>query len=51
MLSGTTFIQRLNTVGGSAPETGCDIPTDVGRKAFVPYRANYFFYKAPGSNE
>ncbi len=49
-LSGTTFIQRLNTVGGSAPETGCDIPTDVGRKAFVPYRADYFFYKAPGSN-
>jgi hypothetical protein len=49
-LSRTTFIQRVHTVGGSAPETGCDIPTDVGRKAFVPYRADYFFYKAPSSN-
>ena len=49
-LSRTTFIQRLNTVGGSAPATGCDIPTDIGRKAFVPYTADYFFYKAPSSN-
>jgi Protein of unknown function (DUF3455) len=44
-LSGTTFIQRLNTVGGSAPATGCDLPTDIGRKAFVPYTADYFSYK------
>jgi len=50
-LSRTTFIQRLNTVGGSAPATGCDIPTDIGHKAFVPYTADYFFYKASGSNE
>ena len=49
-LSGTTFIQRLNTVGGSAPATGCNIPTDMGRKAFVPYTADYFFYKASSSN-
>jgi hypothetical protein len=48
-LSGATFIQRLNTVGGSAPATGCDIPTDIGRKAFVPYTADYFFYKAPSN--
>jgi Protein of unknown function (DUF3455) len=44
-LSNTTFIQRLNTVGGSAPPTGCDLLTDVGHKAFVPYTADYFFYK------
>jgi len=44
-LSVTTFIQRLNTVGGAAPSTGCDLPTDIGRKAFVPYTADYFFYK------
>jgi len=44
-LSGTTFIQRLNTFGGLAPSTGCDIPTDIGQKAFVPYTADYFFYK------
>jgi len=44
-LSGTTFIQRLNTVGGLAPSTGCDLPTDIGHRAFMPYRADYFFYK------
>jgi Protein of unknown function (DUF3455) len=44
-LSGTTFVQRLNTVGGAAPSTGCDRPTDLGGKAFVPYTADYFFYK------
>ena len=43
--SGTTFIQRLNTVGGLAPSTGCDLPTDIGNKAFIPYRADYFFYR------
>lgn len=41
----TTFIQRLNTAGGAAPSTGCDLPTDIGRKAFVPYSADYFFYR------
>lgn len=43
-LSKTTFIQRLNTEGGVAPSTGCDRPTHVGKKAFVPYAADYFFY-------
>jgi len=42
-----TFIQRLNTVGGSAPPTGCSVATDVGHRAFVPYRADYFFYEDP----
>jgi hypothetical protein len=49
-LTGTTFIQRLTTVGGSAPATDCLITTDIGHKAFVPYTADYFFYKAPSSN-
>lgn len=44
-LSDTTFIQRVNTHGGLAPSTGCDRLNDVGRKAFVPYTADYFFYK------
>jgi Protein of unknown function (DUF3455) len=44
-LTRTTFIQRVNTVGGSAPSTGCALSTDVGSKAFVPYRADYFFYE------
>jgi len=46
-LSGTTFIQRINTVGGSAPSTGCSALGDVGKKAFVPYTADYFFYFDP----
>jgi Protein of unknown function (DUF3455) len=46
MLTATTFIQRLNTSGGAAPSTGCSSPADVGNKAFVPYTADYFFYKA-----
>ena len=46
-LSDTTFIQRLNTVGGLAPTTGCEVPTDIGRKRFVPYTADYFFFKKP----
>ena len=45
-LSKTTFIQRLNTTGGAAPTDGCTSASDVGKRAFVPYEADYFFYKA-----
>jgi len=45
----TTFIQRVNTFGGSAPPTGCDLPTDIGNKAFMPYTADYVFYELPAS--
>ena len=39
----TTFIQRVNTVGGLAPfENG----TVVGQVAESPYTADYFFYRA-----
>ena len=44
-LSKTTFIQRVNTDGGAAPSTNCDRPTDIGKKAFVPYTADYIFYR------
>ncbi|MCX6047954.1 MAG: DUF3455 domain-containing protein [Chloroflexi bacterium] len=44
-LTVTSFIQRLNTAGGNAPATGCTGLTDVGNKGFVPYTADYFFYK------
>jgi len=43
----TTFIQRLNTIGGVAPTTGCGLASDIGNKAFVPYLADYFFYEDP----
>jgi hypothetical protein len=45
-LTKTTFVQRLNTQGGSAPDTGCSVPTDVGKQTLVPYTADYYFYKA-----
>lgn len=44
-LSDTTFVQRVNTRGGLAPSTGCNQLPDVGRKAFMPYTADYLFYK------
>ena len=47
-LTATKFIQRLNTFGGLAPSTGCASLTEVGNRAFVPYRADYFFYKRTG---
>ena len=49
ILANTTFIQRLNTKGGSAPSnpaTGCLALTDVGHQVLVPYSADYFFFRA-----
>ena len=52
-LSVATYIQRLNTNGGSAPpspQSGCAeccaVSTDVGNQLLVPYTADYWFYKA-----
>jgi hypothetical protein len=44
-LSGTRYIQRVNTAGGVAPVTGCKTAADVGRKALVPYTTDYVFYR------
>jgi Protein of unknown function (DUF3455) len=44
-LTGTTFIQRVNTAGGTAPVTGCKSTKDVGKKALVPYTTDYVFYR------
>ncbi len=44
-LTRTTFIHRLNTVGGVAPATGCSVLANVGNRQFVPYTADYFFYE------
>lgn len=41
----TAFIQRVNTAGGIAPATGCSLPTDIGKKAMVPYTTDYVFYR------
>jgi len=45
-LTRTTFIQRLHTAGGIAPSSGCAQSSDVGQRTFVPYTADYVFYKA-----
>jgi hypothetical protein len=50
-LTPTTFIQRVNTVAGLAPSTGCSQSADVGKKAFVPYTADYFFYAKPDADD
>jgi hypothetical protein len=44
-LTGATFIQRLNTKGGTAPADGCLLATDVGKQTLVPYTADYYFFK------
>jgi hypothetical protein len=44
-LTSTTYIQRVNTLGGVAPADGCSLAADVGRKALVPYTADYVFYR------
>jgi Protein of unknown function (DUF3455) len=44
-LTKTTFIQRLNTKGGSAPADGCSTSADVGKQALVPYSADYYFFR------
>jgi hypothetical protein len=46
IMTRTTFIQRLNTKGGSAPATGCSVGNDVGKQALVPYTADYYFFRA-----
>jgi hypothetical protein len=38
----TTYIQRVNTVGGRAPATPGN---SVGEVARVPYTAEYYFYR------
>ena len=43
IFEGVTAIQRVNTVGGTAPSIA---GTVVGEEARVPYTAEYFFYRS-----
>jgi hypothetical protein len=45
LLTKTTFIQRFNTNGGSAPATGCLVTADVGKQVLVPYTEDCFFFR------
>jgi len=49
-LADTTFIQRVKTHGGAAPESGCSQRSDIGQQAFVPYSADYVFYESASSS-
>lgn len=40
-----TYIQRVNTIGGTAPAEG---GTLIGEEARVPYTAEYLFYREAG---
>lgn len=42
VLSGTRFVQRIDTVGGVAPSGACPVP---GTEQRVPYSAEYVFYR------
>ncbi len=44
-LTPATFVQRLNTSGGLAPSSGCNSLANLGNQAFMPYEADYFFYR------
>ncbi len=40
-----TVIQRVNTSGGVATASECMLTGDVGKTKFVPYTADYVFYR------
>lgn len=42
IFANTTFIQRVNTIGGKTPSTN---GVFIGQIARVPYTADYFFYR------
>jgi hypothetical protein len=43
VFSPVSYIQRLNTVGGVGPTGACE----PGERRWVPYTADYYFYKNP----
>ncbi|HKU17396.1 MAG TPA: DUF3455 domain-containing protein [Steroidobacteraceae bacterium] len=44
-LTDATVIHRVNTSGGVAPASECTTTGDVGKTRFVPYSADYVFYR------
>lgn len=47
LFAGVTSVQRVNTAGGVAPDSGCD-GNNVGKEARSAFRADYYFYKRRG---
>jgi hypothetical protein len=44
LMSKVAYIQRIKTVGGLAPKTGCDAE-HIEERSNVPYTATYVFYR------
>ena len=44
-LTKTTVVHRVNTSGGVAPASECALTGDIGKTKFVPYTADYVFYR------
>ena len=44
-LAGTLRIQRVNTVGGMKPPSAECTTSSINTRRFVPYEADYYFYK------
>jgi hypothetical protein len=49
-LDDVTYVQRLNTVGGTAPMSGCDATTQ-GSDTNSSYSADYYFYIGGGASD
>jgi hypothetical protein len=47
LFAGVTSVQRVNTAGGVAPDSGCDA-SNAGKDARVPVAADYYFYRRRG---
>jgi hypothetical protein len=47
LFAGVTSVQRVNTAGGVAPDTGCDA-NNVGKEARIAFKADYYFYRRRG---
>jgi hypothetical protein len=47
LMAKVTSVQRLRTVGGVAPATGCSVAADAGKQARVPYVTDYVFFTTP----
>ena len=47
LFAGVTSVQRVNTAGGVAPDTGCDA-SNAGKEARVAFTADYYFYRRRG---
>lgn len=47
VLSRAVAVQRLNTIGGKAPSSGCDA-SHISKELRVPYSADYLFFSLNG---